>query len=277
MAASGATLFSRLATSTPTTTNSFQAKQLGRQRKQAPSGAGGRIHSGLAKTLNVLDWTKLLAGLRRARVCQIHRRLGTHTKTSLAIPTSLQQQRHGPPNRPGQPARDYYGQVPLTGPTPTYRYDTKSVGGVNQSLSNVRVKHIYIDVTRKANGLIDGSTRGYCAAEQFVLSGRKIRLVPMMPTATATHSTSRGTLTNNRNGKIPTRPMFQMATIGKPGARMMPAFASFFAVGSAEGGTGVCFFHQFPALHHERPEVIFTHPDSTARLVGHHHQIAASN
>lgn len=192
---------------------------------------------GSAKTLDVLEWTKLLAGFE------------TNTSLSYTDAAGRAQNTAGNPNpvatnsglatkSTGSGSSAYYwAGAAYWANTQPIRYDSKTVGETTQTLSNIRVKTFTIDVDEGGDGLIDGNKRGIQPRNSsFYLAGKYGWFNDANGDGNPFKTS--GGLTNNQEWQDPTLANVPDGyTLASQAQRMIAGIRKFFATANAQGGT----------------------------------------
>ena len=192
---------------------------------------------GSAKTLNVLDWTALLAGFETDTSVSYTDDSG-RTQNTLGNPNAVTDNSGLSTKATGSSSSAYYwAGAAYWANTQPIRYDSKTIGDATQSLSNVRVKTFTIDVDEGGNGLIDGNTRSIVPRRSsFYLAGKYGWFNDANGDGNPFKTS--GGLTNNQEWEDAALPNVPDGyTLASQAQRLVSGIRKFFASASAQGGT----------------------------------------
>lgn len=191
---------------------------------------------GSALTLNTVDWTRLLTGFETGTSMAYTDALG-RAQNTLGNPnpesgnTSLDTKATG-----SSSSAYYWAGAAYWANTQPIRYDSVTVSGKTQTLSNVRVKTFTIDVDEGGNGSIDSNTRGIKPRNSsFFLAGKYGWFNDANDDGNP-FKTSGGAVNNKEweDAALPRVP--DGYTLASQARRMISGIRKFFAAASAQSG-----------------------------------------
>lgn len=191
---------------------------------------------GSALTLNTVDWTRLLTGFETGTSMAYTDALG-RAQNTLGNPnpesgnTSLDTKATG-----SSSSAYYWAGAAYWANTQPIRYDSVTVSGKTQTLSNVRVKTFTIDVDEGGNGSIDSNTRGIKPRNSsFFLAGKYGWFNDANDDGNP-FKTSGGAVNNKEweDAALPRVP--DGYTLASQARRMIAGIRKFFAAASAQSG-----------------------------------------